>query len=192
MDDGVVILGLTAGAFGLLAAGIYLLRLAWLRKRNRAKGLVLAGWLAIVAGFFVFAHVFGGERGIAFALLALSLAGLVGVGATVQLREKRSDSRERAEEPEQRRTNWTRAIAKSLLAIVLAGAASIGVGVAFAVAMPMPATDKMIIGGILVPVLWGGGMAWTLADSKLLRATAILLVICAAGYLIAFLPNLVS
>ena len=65
-------------------------------------------------------------------------------------------------------------------------------GVAFAVAMPMPETDKMLIGGLMVPVLWGGGMAWTLSDSKLFRATAILLIICAAGYTIAFLPNLVS
>jgi len=186
-------MGLIAAAVGLLAAGVALLRLSWLRKRRGGlKGAVLVGWLAIVASFFIFAHAFGGERGIAFALLAFSLVGLVGVTATVQVRRKRSDSRDRAAEPAQRATNWTRAIAKSVLAIVLAGAASIGVGVAFAVAMPMPATDKMLIGGLMVPVLWGGGMAWTLSDSKLLRATAILLIICAAGYTIAFLPNLVS
>ncbi len=186
-------MGLIAAAIGLLAAGVALLRLSWLRKRRGGlKGAVLVGWLAIVASFFIFAHAFGGERGIAFALLAFSVVGLVGVTATVQVRRKRSDSRDRAAEPAQRATNWTRAIAKSLLAIVLAGAASIGVGVAFAVAMPMPETDKMLIGGLMVPVLWGGGMAWTLSDSKLLRATAILLIICAAGYTIAFLPNLVS
>ena len=43
-------------------------------------------------------------------------------------------------EPEDRPTNWRRGIAKSLLAIVLAGVAAIGIGVAFAVAMPMPPT----------------------------------------------------
>ena len=186
-------MGVIAAAIGLLAAGVALLRWSWLRKRRGGtRGAVLAGWLAIVASFFIFAHGFGGERGIAFALLAFSLVGLVGVTATVQFRRRRSDSRDRAAEPAQRATNWSRAIAKSLLAIVLAGAASIGVGVAFAVAMPMPATDKMLIGGLMVPVLWGGGMAWTLSDSKLVRATAILLIICAAGYTIAFLPSLGS
>ncbi|ODA67546.1 hypothetical protein A7A08_01580 [Methyloligella halotolerans] len=182
----------TAEAFLLLAAGIFSLRWAWLQKRGEGRGFVVGGWLAIVSSFYVFAHVFGGERGITFALLAFSIAGLLAVTATLQLRNKRSEPRDRAMEPEQRRTNWMRAIGKSLLAVVLAGAAAIGVGVAFAVAMPMPATDKMIIGGLMVPILWGGGMAWTLADSKLLRATAILLIICAVGYGIAFLPNFVS
>lgn len=186
-------MGLIAAAIGLLAVGVAFLRWSWLHKQRGGKtGAVLVGWLAIIASFFMFAHAFGGERGIAFALLAFSLVGLGGVTATVQFRRRRSDSRDRAAEPAQRATNWPRAIAKSLLAIVLAGAASIGVGVAFAVAMPMPATDKMVIGGIMVPVLWGGGMAWTLSDSKLVRATAILLIICVAGYAIAFLPSFAS
>ncbi|MFD0986487.1 hypothetical protein [Methyloligella solikamskensis] len=185
-------MGLTVGAFLLLAAGIFSLRWAWLQKRGEGRLFVLAGWLAIVASFFLFAHVFGGERGIAFALIVFSLAGLIAVGATVQLRKRRGEPRDRAMEPEERRTNWLRAIGKSLLAVVLAGAAAIGVGVAFAVAMPMPPSDRMVIGGLMVPVLWGAGMAWTLADAKLLRATAILLVICAVGYGIAFLPSFVS
>jgi uncharacterized membrane protein YuzA (DUF378 family) len=181
------------GAIGLLAVGVALLRWSWLhRSRGGKRGAVLAGWLAIVAGIFIFAHVFGGERGIAFALLAFSLVGLAGVIATVKVKRRRSAFRDRAAEPAERKTNWTRAIAKSLLAIVLAGAAAIGVGVAFAVAMPMPVIDRMIVGGILVPVLWGGGMAWTLSDSKLVRATAILLIICVAGYAVAFLPGFVS
>lgn len=186
-------MGLIAVAVGLLATGIALLRWAWLAKRrNGMTAVVLTGWLAIGASFAIFADAFGGERGTAFALIVFSLVALLGVGATVQFRERRSNGRDKPAEPEQRNTNWTRAIAKSLLAIVLAGAASIGVGVAFAVAMPMPATDKMVIGGIMVPVLWGAGMAWTLADSKLLRATAILFAICVAGYGIAFLPSLLS
>ena len=39
----------------------------------------------------------------------------------------------------------------------------------------MATHDRIVIGGILVPVLWGGGMAWTLSDAKLLRATLLLL-----------------
>jgi hypothetical protein len=95
-------------------------------------------------------------------------------------------------EPEERATNWRRGIAKSLLAIVLAGIASIGVGVAIAVAMPLAVYDRIMLGGILVPVLWGGGMAWTLSDAKLLRATIVLVAVSLVSYAIAFLPKVVA
>jgi hypothetical protein len=74
----------------------------------------------------------------------------------------------------------------------LAGIASIGVGIAFAIAMPMGTHDRIVIGGLLVPVLWGAGMAWTFADTKLVRATAVLTGISAIGYGIAFLPKVLS
>ena len=100
--------------------------------------------------------------------------------------------RDVALEPEERPTNWRRGAAKALLAIVLSGVASIGIGVAFALYMPMATHDRIVIGGILVPVLWGGGMAWTLSDAKLLRATLLLLAISAACYAMAFLPKAFS
>ena len=108
----------------------------------------------------------------------------------VELRPARARSnRDLALEPEDRPTNWPRAIAKSLLAIVLAGVAAIGIGVAFAIAMPLAAPDRIVIGGLLVPMLWGAGMAWTLSDAKLLRATILLGAISALAYGIAFLPK---
>ena len=100
--------------------------------------------------------------------------------------------RDVALEPEERATNWRRGAAKALLAIVLSGVASIGIGVTFAIYMPMATHDRIVIGGILVPVLWGGGMAWTLSDAKLLRATLLLLAISAACYGMAFLPKVGS
>ena len=33
---------------------------------------------------------------------------------------------------------------------------------------------RIVTGGLMIPVLWGGAMAWTLADDKILRATAVL------------------
>jgi hypothetical protein len=128
--------------------------------------------------------------GTTYALLALSLAGYALVTASIEFRNTRArDTRSLAAEPEERPTNWPRAIAKSLLAIVLAGIAAIGIGVAFAVAMPLGTHDRVVIGGVLVPVLWGAGMAWTLADAKLLRATIFLVAISAVSYGIAFLPK---
>lgn len=150
-------------------------------------------WLLIAGGLAVFTWAFGGKLGSAYGLLALSAVGYAGVLATVELRRSRQMSpRDIAMEPTERPTNWTRAIAKSLLAIVLAGIASIGLGVAFAVAMPMAAPDRIVIGGLLVPLLWGAGMAWTLCDAKLVRATLLLIAVSALGYGLAFLPKVLS
>jgi hypothetical protein len=176
----------------LSAAGIALLRQVWL-GRHKAKLTLAFGWLLVLAGIVLFAMAWGAEVGTAYGLLAFSLAAYGIVAAGVELRSGTSRAlREAALEPEERPTNWRRGIAKSLLAIVLAGVAAIGIGVAFAVSMPMPAHDRIVIGGVLVPVLWGGGMAWTLSDAKLLRATILLVAVSALSYGIAFLPKVLS
>lgn len=174
-----------------IAVGVWLLRFSWINRPNRSWVWPTAGWLAILAGVFIYASSTSAEIGIVYGLLILAVVAYGAIAATVEFRgHKVRAALPAALEPEDRPTNWRRAIAKSLLAIVLAGIAAIGVGVAFAVAMPLAVHDRVIIGGILVPVLWGGGMAWTLADSKLLRATVLLLLISAAGYAIAFAPKL--
>lgn len=180
-----------AGA-ALSAAGIALLRQRWL-GRHKAKLTLALGWLLVLGGLAMFALAWGAEVGTAYGLVVFSLAAYGVVGAGVELRSAPSRApREAALEPEERPTSWRRGIAKSLLAIVLAGIAAIGIGVAFAVSMPMPAHDRIVIGGMLVPVLWGGGMAWTLSDARLLRATILLVAISAIGYGIAFLPKVLS
>ena len=174
----------------LLIAGIALLRASWMRSRGGKGYLWLAGWLFLAAGLAAFSHAWGGEVGTAYALLGLSLVAYGAVAAGIELRSSPARMpRDAALEPEERATNWRRGAAKALLAIVLSGVASIGIGVAFALYMPMATHNRIVIGGILVPVLWGGGMAWTLSDAKLLRATLLLLAISVACYAMAFLPR---
>ena len=181
------------GGSTLLFGGTLTLRKSWRAPRDSKPIFRFGGWSLIAAGIFLIVQVFGGEVGSAYSLLLLPLAAFVVIAAGVEIRRtKQRLDRETAPEPEDRQTNWTRAIAKSLLSIVLAGIAAIGLGVAFAVAMPLPPTDRIVLGGLLVPVLWGGGMAWTLCDAKLLRATILLLAVSAIGYGIAFLPKVLS
>lgn len=185
----------SAVAFGvagavLLIVGILSLRRSWLGRRQRNLPYLFAGWLAIAVGIGAFCRAWGAEVGTAYALLALSLIAFLAIALGLEDRShRRVKVREAAPEPEERAGNWRRATVKALLSIVLAGVAAIGIGVAFAVSMPMEAHDRIVIGGLLVPVLWGGGMAWTLADAKLLRATVLLLLISALSYGIAFLPK---
>jgi hypothetical protein len=175
----------------LLTAGVVLLRKRWLlKKRGGGLAYLVAGWLSVLAGFHVFGRAWGAEVGITYAAGALSVAAYALVAATHERRVSRERGpRESAFDPEERPTNWRRGVAKSLLAIMLAGIASIGVGVALAIYLPLPPADRAVIGGLLVPVLWGGGMAWTLSDPRLVRATIILLSVSALGYGIAFLPK---
>jgi hypothetical protein len=174
----------------LMAAGVVMLRKRWLARGTSSLGFLIGGWLAILASFFAFGAAWNAELGTTYALGALSLAAYALIAATHERRvDKRREPREVALDPEERPTNWRRGIGKALLAIVLAGIASIGVGVALAIYLPMPPADRAVIGGLLVPILWGGGMAWTLCDPRLVRATIILLAVSALGYGVAFLPQ---
>lgn len=180
----------TAAGILLLVVGTLLLRRSWLGRRPRNIPYLIAGWLIIVAAFWAFFRAWDVEVGTAYALIALALIAYMIICIGMEVRtQKAAKPRELALEPEERATYWPRAIAKALLSIVMAGIAAIGVGVAFAVAMPLATHDRVIIGGLLVPILWGAGMAWTLSDAKLLRAALVLGSISALGYGIAFLPK---
>jgi hypothetical protein len=175
----------------LFFAGLAFLRWRWLQRSSRL--LTLAGWLLVGAGFYGYIYSWGDEAGTAYALLAFSAVAFLVVWYGLERRVARvRPGREVALEPEDRPTNWPRAIAKSFLALVLAGVAAVGIGVAFAIHMPLVPTDRIVIGGLLVPMLWGAGMAWTLSDAKLVRATLLLAVISAAAYAAAFLPKMLS
>jgi hypothetical protein len=184
-------IGALAAALVLLPVGIVLVRLAWRQRSGRWR--MPAGWLLIAAGLAAWIKTLGAELGTAYWLLAFSAVAFAVIAANLELRSAPARAgREVALEPEERPTNWRRAIAKSFLAFVLAGVAAIGIGVAFAVSMPLATTDRIVIGGLMVPVLWGAGMAWTLSDAKVLRATLLLTLISALAYGIAFLPKVMG
>lgn len=190
LDSDVVLT--TVGSL-LMVAGVVMLRKRWLLRGQGGLALLIAGWVGILAAFIAQSRIWGAELGTTYALGALSLAAYAIISATFERRKSRERApREAAVDPEERPTNWKRGTGKAMLAIVLAGIAAIGVGVAFAVQAPLPPQDRAVLGGLLVPILWGGGMAWTLCDPRLVRATIILLAVSALGYGIAFLPKALS
>lgn len=181
---------ITALAAFVLVAGVAALRAKWL---DAVRLPVVVGWGLIVAGMVVWSSAVGAELGVTYGLLGLGLAGYAAVLTTIEFRKpKARDFASLAAEPEERPTNWRRAAFKSFLAIVLAGIAAVGIGVAFAVAMPLGPHDRIVVGGLLVPVLWGAGMAWTLADANTLRASILLTLVSVASYAIAFVPKMLT
>jgi len=176
----------------LLAAGVVMLRKRWLERGKAGRAFLIGGWIAIAGSLLALAEAWGAELGTTYALGILSLASYAVIAATFERRTNKARTREGTVDPEERPTNWRRGIGKALLAIVLAGIASIGVGVVAAIHLPLPPQDRAVLGGLLVPALWGAGMAWTLCDPRLTRATIILVAISALGYGVAFLPKAFS
>lgn len=180
----------TALAMAFIIAGVMALRAKWL---DAVRVPAIVGWALIVAGGVAWASAAGTELGVTYTLIGLALAGYAAVTATIERRKPRTrDFASLAAEPEERPTNWRRAASKSFLAIVLAGVAAVGIGVAFAVGMPLGPHDRIVVGGLLVPVLWGAGMAWTLADANTLRASILLTCVSIVSYAIAFVPKMLT
>ena len=179
--------GAIAG-LGATLAGIGSLRLAWARPSSRRPWLILVGWLSLAVAVLLFAVAMGGETGVPFAVILISVAGLCFVAANRERRPRRETRpREEVIDPSDRRSRWWRGVLRVVLAGPLSGAAAILVGVALAKQLPLSDVDAIAIGGLTVPLLWAGGMAWTLSDDRILRALAVLLFVSGLSFALAFL-----
>ena len=159
----------------LTLVGALLLRQAWRKATPRRPWLIVGGWGLLALALALGAILLGAARGPAIVLALASTVALVLVATGVELRDaKRKAPRELALEPSERRRVVWRGWLRGFLAGPLAGVAALGCGLAVAICAPGQVQSRMVIGGLLVPFLWAGGMAWTLSDDKILRAFAVL------------------
>lgn len=171
----------------ILAAGSALmLRLAWKRRDNRGEqlALTLLGWLTALGSAVTSSLAMGAETGVVLALILFGIAGLVIAFANARWRNVRPPRDDIALAPSLRGARIWRGAFRFLLAGPISGTAAIGVALAFTLKAPLGEVDRLILGGSLVPLLWGAGMAWTLADDRILRAAAALMATGAAGFAI--------
>ena len=92
-----------------------------------------------------------------------------------------------APEPADRPTTRWRTTLRWLLAGPIGMIAAMAIGICYAVWAPGETQTRLLIGGILVPLAWGAAMTWTLADSRIIRATAVLVGTTVAGFGLAIL-----
>lgn len=158
------------------AAAAFFLRAAWDARAGFARaGLILLGWAILAGSVWWAATPFGAVRGPFIALTLLSLGPLLVAAFNIEWREAKSKApREIALEPSDRPSRAWRGWLRALLAGPLGGIAAMGVGLAWATFVPGDPQTRIVLGGTLVPILWAAGMAWTLSDDKILRATAVL------------------
>ncbi|MFT3727857.1 MAG: hypothetical protein QM759_08550 [Terricaulis sp.] len=165
---------------GFVEAGVlagWLLRRAWrLRTGWKHNVFLLSGWLVLLGSLALGAGRFDLLLGVFVALPLVSIGALALVATGFEWRRARI-RREREDialEPSDRASRAWRGWLRALLAGPLGGVAAMGIGLAWAVFAPGDAQTRIVTGGLLVPLLWAGGMAWTLSDDKILRATAVL------------------
>ena len=156
-------------------AGAVLLKRAWDGPSPNRPWLILGGWGLLVVAIAASVPLLGAARGPSVVLAIGSTAVLVLVAAGVERRNaKKKAARELAPEPSDRRRVAWRGWLRGFLAGPLAGIAALGSGLAVAICAPGQIQTRMVIGGLMVPFLWAGGMAWTLSDDKILRAFGVL------------------
>lgn len=174
----------------LTLAGALLLRAAWQGAGPRRPWLIAGGWASLILALGLGGVLLGGARGPAIVLALGSTVTLALVATGVELRDARKKApRELALEPSERRRIAWRGWLRGFLAGPLAGIAALGCGLAVAICAPGAVQSRMVIGGLMVPFLWAGGMAWTLSDDKILRAAAVLTGVAVATLGAAFLKG---
>lgn len=171
-------------------AGAWLLRRSWLGKQQQT-GLVALGWLLIAAATILPAWLLGPARGpfIALAIVSTAALGIVAANYTVRQAKARAARESLAPEPSDRATTKGRETLRWLLAGPIGMVAAMGVGIAWAAFVPGEQQTRLVIGGLIVPVAWGACMAWTLADNRILRATAVLVGVALVSFTAAIVKG---
>lgn len=187
----------TIGAMAVIlaggAAGAWMLRRSWLERDGSAPWR-LGGWALIVGSLVWPAWVFGPVRGPFIAIALVSVAALAVVASGLQVRAAKSRTKalgaareSLAPEPADRPTTAWRTTLRWLLAGPIGMIAAMAIGICYAVWVPGEPQTRLLIGGLIVPVAWGAAMAWTLADSRIIRATAVLAGTTIVGFGLAIL-----
>jgi len=171
-------------------AGAWLLRRSWQGKQQQT-GPVVAGWLLILAAIIAPAWVLGPARGpfVALAIVSTAALAVVAAGYTIRQAKARAARESLAPEPSDRTTTKGRETLRWLLAGPIGMIAAMGVGIAWAALVPGEQQTRLVVGGLIVPVAWGACMAWTLADNRILRATAVLTGVALVSFTAAILKG---
>lgn len=175
-----------AGGIGGAAA----LRRSWKGRGKAGAPWKLIGWLVFALSTALSVAVFGTMRGLFVALTLIGLAALLVVASGFQVREQRvKRNRSLAPEPVERASSLWRGTLRWLLALPIGMVAAMGIGIFYSAWSGGEPQTRLVVGGLLTPVVWGACMAWTLADNRILRALAFLVAVIAFGFGLSILKG---
>lgn len=153
-------------------AGLGCLFGAWQRRIPARWRPVLVGWtLLALSGWFWVVGI-GAEFGVSLVLLVTSLVAWIYVVANRQRRERRTPADAGAPKPVAEPRRLVDHVVLFVLVVPLAAVASALVSVALSLALPVSEIDAMVTVLVVMPVLWGCAAYWAVADSRVLRPAA--------------------
>ncbi len=157
------------------AGGGWLLRKSW-SDRTRSHAVPRsAGLLLIASGFLVASLSIGSALGLALAAVCEPVGALLVVLGGATRRAARAARRAQlAPEPLEGPSRAWRGWLKAALAGPIGMLAALGLSFCYATWAPGAVQTRLLIAALLVPALWGLAMTWTLADQRIVRATAVL------------------
>jgi hypothetical protein len=173
------------------AVGATLLRRAWADRDDVRNDLRLAGWLVILGAGTGASLAIGPALGVALAATSEPVGALLVVARGAVRRAARDDRQAQlAPEPLEGKSRAWRGWLKAALAGPLGMLAAMGLAFCYATWAPGAVQTRLLIAALLVPGLWGLAMTWTLADQRILRATAVLVGTIIIGFGLAFLRGI--
>lgn len=187
MSESAVSLAMAALAVG----GGLALRRSWRARGDDGRGWKAGGWLLLIVACLLGSATLGTMRGLftGLTIASVTVLAVVASGMVVRKPKRAGRSRSLAPEPLDRKPSWWRSMLRWLLAGPIGMIAAMAVGIFWSVWTGGAEQTRLVIGGMLVPVVWGAAMAWTLADNRILRATAVLVGVTVLGFGLSILKG---
>jgi len=159
--------GFLAVLISLVGTGI--LFFFWRRKYPLHGVAIISGWALLLASSVFWVASTGVEFGVVFSLIMPSLYAWVFI---VAFSEVKSTGRSRPKPYQVLRPSYTQFLRNGgllLLVIVLLAISSTFITLALTSALPIQEIDRLAVGALLLPVVWGGAIVWVLIDGRKFR-----------------------
>lgn len=168
------------------SAGVLLLFGGWQGRLRPRWAADAAGWLVLVASLALWSVELGAEFGVTLGLFAFALPAWLLVIANRRFREPKGRRSEIGTLAMPGRSAVLRHSAMFLATVPLACAAGAFLALGLASLLWQAPVDRMAIGSVLSPLLWGLFAFWALMDRSFARPVIAMAAVVAAGALLVF------
>lgn len=158
-------------AFGITMAGVFCLYGSWRHMSFFHPLGGYLGWLLLLVACFAWSASSNVELGISYAILAMAVCAWLLVIFNYELRAGKQRNLTEAELVLPRGATVLRHGVMFLVAVPLAGITAAYLSTAFVILLPWQLGNAMVFAMLLMPVVWGAGAYWSLADPALARPT---------------------
>jgi hypothetical protein len=179
----------TFAAYALGIAGVGCLYGSWKNRLPAQLRPTLLGWLLLIGSGYFAVRASGAEFGTTLIFTAPALVAWLLVAINFERRQAKVRKRKLTETAEPVETDGSRPLSRHLLLFVitvpLCAVAATFFSIALARALPFSYLSHIAFAVMLMPFLWGCAAYWVLADSKLVRPVAAIVVLGLVGVITA-------